>query len=463
MGIYNPSGATAVFNTLAAMRAAGIPPNRTPNGLLLNRATPFDGGGGSFTWMTGLAVAIADDDCTVIVPVGAPIGSAWVRRFFGPVSILWAGGAPGTNSTNALINADKAATNTPIYNAGGLVCQPNHEILLPTLYLNAPEYEFGGNGVVINITSNLRGSGNFPDVGHLDVYLFNGTTFTCGSLTNIDLFFNTGCIVSTQSLTNSVIQCGADATSFHCTSPIRNCNLTFSGVNQFTLESGGYNFGAWLHIEDSYISLTGGIGFYSAPNSPLKIERSTLVGDGGLVDGQGTSGDALSVLVLKDCNLQPAGPANAAGVFTGFNTILVEDSPTTSVNTLSAVDPIFAALTLFQGRNSPVPAGQLMATATELSPDSGEVALVSGTIYQNLATFPIFINQSVTYNPTATAAATMTPAVGLISPPAALPAESVPAASLVGNTRSYFLMVPPGWFYSFTAVNAVLNNAVVGK
>lgn len=88
-------------------------------------------------------------------------------------------------------------------------------------------------------------------------------------------------------------------------------------------------------------------------------------------------------------------------------------------------------------------------------------SLVSGTIYQNTSAQPQTIIVPVTYNPTASAAATMTPALGASSPPGNLPAESEPASLTVGRVRSYSLRVPAGWYYSFTTVNASLGTAQI--
>ena len=86
---------------------------------------------------------------------------------------------------------------------------------------------------------------------------------------------------------------------------------------------------------------------------------------------------------------------------------------------------------------------------------------VSGTVYRNTTGQPITILMPVTYNPTSTEAATMTPALGSTSTPGSLPDESEPAGSVVGKAHSYFLRVPAGWYYSFTTVNATLGTAQI--
>ncbi len=86
---------------------------------------------------------------------------------------------------------------------------------------------------------------------------------------------------------------------------------------------------------------------------------------------------------------------------------------------------------------------------------------VSGTVYQNTSGQPQTIIVPVTYSPTSTEAATMTPALGSSSPPGNLPSESEPASLAVGRVRSYSLRVPSGWYYSFTTVNATLGTAQI--
>lgn len=86
---------------------------------------------------------------------------------------------------------------------------------------------------------------------------------------------------------------------------------------------------------------------------------------------------------------------------------------------------------------------------------------VSGTVYQNNTNTNIYIYLPVTYNPTTTAAATMTPALGPTSTPVSLPAESEPAGLTAGAVHTYILRVPAGWYYSFTTVNATLGTATV--
>lgn len=85
---------------------------------------------------------------------------------------------------------------------------------------------------------------------------------------------------------------------------------------------------------------------------------------------------------------------------------------------------------------------------------------VSGTVYQNTLAYAIRVYLPVTYSPTGTAAATMAPAVGPTNTPTALPTESEPAGLTAGTIRTYILLVPAGWYFSFTATNATLGTAV---
>ena len=103
--------------------------------------------------------------------------------------------------------------------------------------------------------------------------------------------------------------------------------------------------------------------------------------------------------------------------------------------------------------------------ATSVTAIGGTVAtlpaspLVSGTVYQNTGTLPLLIMQPVTYNPTSTVAATCAVALGSTSTPPTIDTESEPAALVAGTVRNFTLMVPPGWYYSFTTTNAVLGTA----
>ena len=82
---------------------------------------------------------------------------------------------------------------------------------------------------------------------------------------------------------------------------------------------------------------------------------------------------------------------------------------------------------------------------------------VSGTIYQNTFNTPITLYLAATYNALA-AIATMAVALGPGAAPPVIFTESEPATSLNGIAKSTTINVPAGWYYSFTAVNAVLNS-----
>ena len=103
--------------------------------------------------------------------------------------------------------------------------------------------------------------------------------------------------------------------------------------------------------------------------------------------------------------------------------------------------------------------------AISVTPIGGAVAtlpaspFVSGTVYQNTGTLPLLIMQPVTFNPSATVAATCAVALGPTSTPPTIDTESAPAGLLVGSVWGISLTVPPGWYYSFTVTNAVLGTA----
>ena len=82
---------------------------------------------------------------------------------------------------------------------------------------------------------------------------------------------------------------------------------------------------------------------------------------------------------------------------------------------------------------------------------------ISGTIYQNTFKTPITLYLAATYNALA-AIASVAVALGSGAAPPVIFTESEPATSLNGIAKSTTINVPAGWYYSFTAVNAVLNS-----
>lgn len=86
----------------------------------------------------------------------------------------------------------------------------------------------------------------------------------------------------------------------------------------------------------------------------------------------------------------------------------------------------------------------------------GGQTIADGVAYQNTSDRSMRMYVSCTFNPTSSGAATFAYTLGTWSPGNAIFTDSVPAGSIVGAIRSYFVEVPPGWFYSFTAVNGTL-------
>ena len=84
---------------------------------------------------------------------------------------------------------------------------------------------------------------------------------------------------------------------------------------------------------------------------------------------------------------------------------------------------------------------------------------VSGTVYQNTTGAPLWITVPITYNPTGVAAATCAVAIGATNAPATSWTESEPANLTAGTVQNTYLLVPAGWYYKLTVVNAVIGNA----
>ncbi len=84
---------------------------------------------------------------------------------------------------------------------------------------------------------------------------------------------------------------------------------------------------------------------------------------------------------------------------------------------------------------------------------------VSGTVYQNTGSMPLLLQVPVTYNPTVSAAASLAVALGSTSTPSTTDTETEVAAASAGRVRTRVLIVPPGWYYSFTVANATIGTA----
>ena len=164
-----------------------------------------------------------------------------------------------------------------------------------------------------------------------------------------------------------------------------------------------------------------------------------------------TYGTKLDDSVLIKATIDPGIATPFSG--TPFGTLL-----STIQNTLLAPTTVPSST---QGTFQALPRSQADTLYPSLTGSLATSSPVSGTIYQNTSGQPQTIIVPVTYNPTSTAPATMTPALGSSSPPGNLPAESEPASLTGGRVRSYCLRVPAGWYYSFTTVNATLGTAQI--
>lgn len=101
--------------------------------------------------------------------------------------------------------------------------------------------------------------------------------------------------------------------------------------------------------------------------------------------------------------------------------------------------------------------GSDLSTGTNSLPSP---SLSSGTAWTNATLYAVEVYWSVTLNPTASAAATVTAAVSGPPGSATLVNESAPAGSPSGVARTYRVRVPPLWSLTVTVTNATIGTAV---
>ena len=89
--------------------------------------------------------------------------------------------------------------------------------------------------------------------------------------------------------------------------------------------------------------------------------------------------------------------------------------------------------------------------------------LVSATVYQNTNPYDIRLKIPVTYNPTATAAATLATGISQTSTVTTSTKVSIPAGLTAadGEILTYDIVVPAGWYFELIATNAVIGTAEV--
>ncbi len=156
---------------------------------------------------------------------------------------------------------------------------------------------------------------------------------------------------------------------------------------------------------------------------------------------------------------------NTVNLFSGAGAFSVRDLKCGPNNGAGVFAAAGAGVTLNVAENYVLPVGVTINGAVLPNLDtvtSSEPAVVtppvSGTIYRNTFNTPITLYLAATYNPLAAATATVAVALGPGAAPPAIFTESEPAAITVGRIKATTLVVPAGWYYSFTAVNAVLNS-----
>ena len=211
-------------------------------------------------------------------------------------------------------------------------------------------------------------------------------------------------------------------------------NVTTSAVVGGTISSNGASINGAVAIDPPYGFVGDILALEVNGVSKVTVDQSGNLVAAGTVQGADATPGTQDLVPISQADTRYAAIAGSAS-----QTFEAADaSPATQeVLPISQADGRYAAL-----------AGSLSTSSP-----------VSGTVYQNGTGQPLTIILPVTYSPTTTAAATMTPALGSTSTPGSLPAESEPAGLVTGRVRSYVLRVPAGWYYSFTAVNATLGTA----
>ena len=445
-----PGGGTSVhYATLAAMRAAGPPSVGIFNAVLLNRAVAFDGGGGDFTWLTGLATSPADDDCTVIRPAGAPGGAAWVRRFQGAVNILWAGGIAdnATDNTTAFINADAAAQNTSLGATAARFHSPNGQIICPVQTVGVPYLILGTANLASDLISTVPNS-----LLNTVISLGGGTgNLMCGDLTYMAIETTTpGSSLNCMRVISSSIL-GAPTLTIGDTVIDSDISINNGGPGGFSVQRSPKSYNARFVIDNSFIGTTSSVITFAAGLLDTFIRNSVLNASGSFINGGGAN-----QLYMENCAVTLGDLAGTLGAFYGFNSIQAGDCPATL--TTPSAQAVYAATNYVILKNSPVTAGQAVATATFISPSitvPGTPA--SGAIRQNTAPFPVIATLTATLNGNL-ALASVIAKLGPVSPPATQADEFVaPLGSVNGVQVSVRVLVPTGWYYSFTGVNAAFN------
>ena len=446
-GGWTPAGGSVTYATLAAMRVAP-PAAGITLAQLLNRALPYDGGMGVFTWLTNAPVQPIDDDCVVIIPAGSPANAAWVRQFSGPVNALWAGASPLlADNTAAFLNADTAALNQVLFAGTALPTGMGGTVLLPGKSFNAPTYY-----LTSNIRLNAHWTGPAPNVqGTSDsrpiINMTGGHTFTFnGGIENLELSgLGSDDLEIWGTITNCILagsQTVPGQTNING-NLVEKCTisaaLTLNPANAITRFNNCSISSNYINVNTAGPSIFSGCEF---TNYPIN-----------------TFGANSAWVFIKNCTLSTPTAVPAGGLVNGVKYIDVDGFVSLQA-VLGVANPVFQASTAISFRNviGFAPTQIIASAATDVSPSqTALVAPVSGTIVQNIGPFTKRLVVPVTYNPTAGAAATLAIALGPTAAPPTIDTNSIPATAVAGQIVSYTLSVPPGWYYSFTVVNATLG------
>ena len=442
------------YATLAALRAAGVPSPSNPSkqfyrAVILGYDYAGDGGGGAFIWRTADpgGVSFTDDNSgLVIIPDNAPNDyGAWLADIGENVCVQQLG-----LTENALINFGSGTINARFIAACAAIfnLQTNSAYQFSVVQRSLA----GGTDNIISPSLSALGTITLPDMDApiLGRYFLIETSglYTelalCGTRYNGVQFAgiyknDSGVLVPAPSVVINPIASQQAGYKIN----FRNCNLS-SGLQVMSEDNTGHPVQSPYVIELDHcdIGIYGGNGawvqaqpYVNGTVPDLIIRNSTFS-----ITGVGAQGaiNGFRRVILENCTINNAAP-NANAFFVGITESVVID-----------------AATLAQFGT------QAVGVVPYLSPSVSDFAPVSGTIYQNTSNLPLHISVPCTLNPTSAAAASVIAAVGPVSPPAVTVAEcSQPAAGTVGSIQTLSCAVPPGMYYSFTAVNAVINQGAV--
>ena len=176
--------------------------------------------------------------------------------------------------------------------------------------------------------------------------------------------------------------------------------------------------------------------------------------------------------ILKNGNVNNTLTINKWSVISGTGLTIASSTSTVKawyvdikeVDTNSSTNGITSNLTYFSplvGDNAAFMGGTIWKLV--VTPALTTNPPVSGTAYQNTNPYDIRLKIPVTYNPTATAAATLATGISSTSTVTTTTKVSIPAGLTAadGQILTYDMVVPAGWYFKPVATNATIGTVEV--